>query len=524
MDRDERNNDKLVSIDRDSQINVIVNNPDMDEDSIDLGRVFHNVKLRSRIYAWVLLLCLVAGISGSLVLYQVTKPPLTVSAVVTLNYELPNPENPDQNPDLPLTVPVTDLTAPDGEALDLNQISSSYVLQTAMNGLELSQPVTLSNLRSNLRIDRILTEDSRRQQEIAASMVEDKNNAAYTQVQDISLTYDNRFVVSLTNGFGDEDSRIKYELTDAELRLLLDRILAAYNGYLVTTYADMKLPDDEISVIDTDNLDVLESLDLLRTAVTNLYDYCDAKSETIRAYRSWRTGRSLNDLMEDLQRAREVNVEYLYSYVYTNSIVKDRKTMITNYQYQLRNAQSELDVVNQNIATTQTILDNYKNDEIFVSMQESDTSKSTKTTTDYYNELILQQSESYDKAAELETQITDLQDKIDSLNANTEQANTEQAAAELANAINVCHEAYEQINAQMEEIIESPFYTTFAEHSVAQGKSESFLTAAMKKIVIGAVLGAVIACGLWFLSALAPEFRGKKEEESKEKEATDDAR
>lgn len=523
LDRDERQRDKVWSVDRDAQINVVVNRPNVEETEIDLGRVFHNMKEKRRLYAWVLLLCLAAGIGGGLLYSQFTKKPTTVSSVVTLKYEIDNPDLEDEVltqgltqeeiDALPRTVPVSDLTAPDGEGdLDLNQVTSSTVLQSALSGLELSHPVSLANLRSNVRIERILTEDSRRQQEVAASMVEDKNSAAYTQVQEIELTYDNRFIVSLTNGFGDEDSRTKYELTDGELQTLLDRILSAYNDYLVTTYADIKLPDDEISIIDTDSLDVLESLDLLRTAVDNLYDYCDEKPESVKAYRSWRTGVSLEDLMGSLQLAKDVNVDYLYSYVYTNSIVKDRMTMITNYQFQLRNAQTELEVVNENIATTQSILDSYKNDEIFVSMQESDTSKSTKTTTDYYNALILQQAENYESAATLETRITDLQDKIVSLNAVTELAATDQATKELANAVETCKAAYARIKAQMDEIMGSAFYTTYAEHSVAQGKSEGFLAAASKPAMTGAVVGVLIACCLWFLSALAPEFRrGKKE-------------
>ena len=522
MDRDERQTDNRLSIDRDAQISVVVNSQNED-DAIDLGRVFHNMRIRRRIYAWVLLLCLVAGICASLLLYQLTQKPLTVSAVVSLKYDIANPEYEENNADpaIPAIIPVADLTAPDGGELDLNQVASSFVLQSALSGMELSQPVTVANLRDNLHIDRILTEDSRRQQEVAASMIEDKNNAAYTQVQGIELTYNNRFVVSLTNGFGDEDSRIKLYLKDEELSQLLNRILAAYNDYLATTYADNKLPDDEISVIDTGSLDILESLDLLRSAMTNLYDYCDEKSDTVKNYRSWRTGRSLNDLMEDLQLAKSVNVDYLYSYVYTNSIVRDRKKMTTNYQYQLRNAQTELSVVNENIANIQSILDNYKNDEIFVSMQESDTAKSTQTTTDYYNSLIIQQADYYSKAAELETTITDLQDKIASLDTASEAMDTEQTSEELANAMNVCHQIYVQIYDHLREIEGSVFYTTYAERSVAQGKTVSFIRGAAKKVAVGAIGGIVIAFGLWFLSALMIELRGKKEEEESGKEAAE---
>ena len=67
----------------------------------------------------------------------------------------------------------------------------------------------MADLRANIRIDRILTEDSRRQQEVASRMMDDKSAAAYAQVQNIDLTYINSFVVSLTNGFGLKS----YELT-----------------------------------------------------------------------------------------------------------------------------------------------------------------------------------------------------------------------------------------------------------------------------------------------------------------------
>ncbi len=548
MDNNERRENGLT-INKDAQIQVLVSNPGGNEDTIDLGRVLHTMKLRWRIYAWVLVLCMVVGMCAPLVLYQFTRKPLKVSSVVTLKYEIQDPTltseqlsalDPDE--EIPM-VPVEDLTAPNGvtlektedgtkevkkQELDLTQITSSYVLQTALEGMELSQPVQVGALRRNISIDRILSEESRRQQEVAASMVEDKNSGAYKLVQDLQLQYENTFVVSLENGFsGSAEDSNKVELTEAELRQLLDRILSAYNEYLVATYADTKLPDDEISVIDTEDTDILESLDQLRSAMRNLYDYCDAKPSSVKTYRSWRTGRSLLDWMETLETVQEVNVEYLYSYVYTNSIVEDKNTMITNYQYQLRDTQTQLDVVNENIATTQSILDTYKNDEIFVSMEESDSTKSTKTTTDYYNQLILQQSAYYATAMELEAKIVDLQDKINSLDTSTgwaafetEQSNIEEANKELQTAIDASLAVYNSIRAHMEELMEQPLYTTYAAHSAALGKSRGFLSASMKNMIVGLVAGAVIGCGLWFLSGLAPEFSHKRENE-KEKKALD---
>lgn len=506
MDNNE-NRAGLLPTDSNRQIQLVVNHTE-EEDSIDLGNVIHNMKLKKRVFAWVLVLCLAVGICAPLLLYQVSHSMLTVSSVVTLNYNVPTKNG---------YKAVTNLTAPDGTELDLNQITSSYVLQNALDGMKLSQPVTIRNLKDNIRIERVLTEDSRRAQEVAEKMVADKNNAAYTQVQGVKMTYENKFLVSLTNGFGDEDSRTKTELTDEELRLLLNRILGSYNEYLVKTYADTKLPDDEFSVIDLNNLDILDNLDLIRAATTKLINYCRSQPKEIQDYRSWQTGRTLKDWIETLNLHRRVRINYLYSYVYNNSIVRDRETTITNYQYQLREAQKELNTVNENIATVKAILDTYKNDEIYVSMQESESARTTKTTTDYYNSLIIQQARNYEQAAEQEIIIADLTDKLESLQ-EMDRRNTEmmdEISDELQTTLDSSRKIYSDIRSHMEELQGSPFYVTFAEYTASQGKTQNYVAANLKKIIIGAVLCIVVGCGLWFISALAPEFsKGRKEADS----------
>ena len=519
MENFEHQGDLLPLAEREKQqINLIVNRPSEEGvTEIDLARVFRNMRKKLRIYIWVMLLCFTAGVCAALLLYQVSKKPLTVSSVVTLKYDVVKRNSSGR---VNSRTPVKDLTAPDGKELDLSQVTSSYVLQTAMDGLTLSQPVTLAELRDNIQIDRILTEDSRRKQEVASRMIDDKTSGAYTQVQNIDLTYINSFVVSLTNGFGQK----KVMLTDTELRLILDRVMAAYNEYMVSTYADLRLPDNEIDAIDIQAQDIPESLDMLRTAVQNLYSYCASEPSSIRSYRSWRTGRSLNDLMADLQTVRAVNVNYLYAYVYANNIVRDHDDIITSYQYRLRNLQTKLAAVEEKIATNQNILDNYKNDEIFVSMQESDTSRSTKTTTDYYNSLIIEQADNFNSVAKLEEQIADIEDKLEKLDAAKTDTSLvidpAKAEAELSSVIDICRRAYDQISEQFQEIIDSPSFTTYADHSVAQGESKGLFSAA-KKIALGGFAGLFIACGFWFLSGIAPEFRLKKEDESIRKEVAE---
>lgn len=515
---DNENREDTLQTDPNRQIQLVLNQPETDETTIDLGNVFHNMKVRRRLFAWVLVLCLVVGICAPLLLYQFSKPELTVSSVVMLRYEAPKAayRNALKNGRITLAEaefePVTDLTAPDGTDLDLNQITSAYVLQTALDGMTLSKPITVSSLRNGIQIRTVLTEDSQRTKEALAGLAEAKNADAYTQLQNAEMKYQNRFVVSLTNGFKeDEEDRNVKDLKDEELKELLDRILAIYNDYLVRTYADITLPDDAISVIDVQELDVLDSLDQLRSGIDKLYNYCDEKTDSVKAYRSWKTGCSLEDWMETLQTFRNINVDYLYSMVSENAITRDKTTLLTGWKYLLREAQNQLDEVNARIEETKKLLAAYKNDEVIVSMQESDAAKSTKASTQYYNDLILQQAEDYEKVAELKTTIADYTDRITRMSEKDQTEVTEEVEAELARSVESAKVLYEQISAHMEEVFESPLYKTYEDHSAPQGKLQSFLVVSLKKMIIGAVVGAVLACGIWFLAALLPEFSKNSE-------------
>ena len=512
MDTNERRENTQTLLDKNAQINVVLNQPASDDNDIEINliRIFDRMKFTKRLYAWILLLCIVVGICAPLLIYQFTNPPLSVSSVATLDYNVDGSA-------------VKGLTAPDGTALDLTQILSSYVLQNAMDGLHLSTPITISNLRSNIKIERVLTESSRREQEIAAQMREDKNNDAFDLMQNVSLTYDNKFIVSLTNGFGDEDSKKKIFLLDSELRLLLNRIMESYNDYLVQTYPNLKLPDDTFGVIDAERMDILECLDQLRSASDELYSYVESLPSNIRTYRSWNTGKNLNDLIQILRTYREVDINYLYSYVYINSIAKDKQNLLLKYEYQHRNAQNSMDALNKNIDTVASILKNYKNDEIVVAREESDSSKITSTPTDYFNRLVMQQVSNYKQATNIQIRIEELDEKIEKLSSPNspsfyELESKDRITYELNRAVDNCRHIYSQIKAQMEEIQTNPLYTSYIESTNAAGEEEGFLSKNIKNIIIGTIAGVLIGCGIWFLSALFPEFKqsNSKKENGKE--------
>ena len=124
-----------LSMKKDSQINVVVNRSGENDGSIDLMRVLGNMKVKGRVYAWVVILCMVIGVCAPLLLYQIAGDNTRVASVVTFDYDVIDTTNPLITP---TPKPVKDLTAPDGTELDVSQITSSFVLQDALRGVTLS--------------------------------------------------------------------------------------------------------------------------------------------------------------------------------------------------------------------------------------------------------------------------------------------------------------------------------------------------------------------------------------------------
>jgi hypothetical protein len=496
----EKNQDSLM--DRNAQVNLFVNQTGMDdEDEIDLGRVFHRMKCNWRRFLCMLILFAAIALCVAMIIHQAMGEPLKVSSVVTLKYKVNG-------------APVSGLTAPDGTALDLSQVSTSYVIRNALKDVALSEDISIEDIQDSIIIEKMLTNESLRQQELVSNKVENKEDDAYEAVQGLAISYRNMFIVSLINRFGGD----KLELPDEELRELLDAILRAYNDYLIDYYPGLKLPDDEIEAIRVDNIDILESLDQLRSSVQNLYNYCSNKASEIQNYRSFRTGRTLRDWMEELETVKEVNFDYLYASINAKNI-EDQEATLTNYRSRLQDAKAQKDDIDSKIASLDEIIKNYENENVYVAVQDNLTAKSTTVTSDYYNDLVLQQAANHAQASTIEARIAFLEERIDKLeNPSPDEPviiTTEEAKEELSTVLETAHAVYESIEDHMQEIMDQPLYRDYTVHSASVGKTEFFLVAAKKILLICLGVAAAVAFLAWFFGGLAPEFsinRDRKKE------------
>lgn len=507
-------NEKLISASKDenSKVEVLIKRDESNQaEELDLLHIFVNMGKKRRIYAWLIIISLLIGLAVPMLMAEMSERREEVSSVITLNY--PGAEK---------------LIAPDNTPLDVSYISSSYILQNALNKTKLSTPISAAALAANMKVERLLTENTRQNLEVMSQLMESTNKSAVSEVLSVDYQYENQIIITLTNGFGNKDSNNKVFLPGAELATLLNNITEEYNDYFFDTYSRFALPDDDIANVDMASMDYIERLDSMLDILNVLSRYCNDKDkEAYLSYRSKLDGMSFKDIYECVKLVKDIDIDYLYAYVFYNCIALDRTTTVTKYEYALRNSQQALKVLAENIETNANVISNYKNDNILVASADGATNQISSSVTDYYNELILKQAQYYQDKADTLTAIDNLNDKISGFktSASTQQQ-LDYVESELKSIYNITSALYGLVKEHANEIINSDFYQdSYITIVGAQYEGQGiFSSATIKKAVIGAVVGVVLAVVVWCCDGLIMEFRlsnAKKEEYEAKKRAAE---
>ena len=477
------------------KIDLYINDTDDESSGISLMHVFSYMKQRFHIFIFVMLITLILGTLVAILMYGIKDKSEKSIAILGLDYE-----NAEEG------------LAPDGSTLDISYLKSSYIIQNALNDVVLSKNVGVAQIQENLSIIGILTDQTKQQMEILESL-EELRSAEYARlIKEFELQYRAQYIITLDNGFKDGNNKVK--LPSNELSHLLSSIINAYSKYFNDTYQEDNVPNDYINAIDTNSLDYLDILDSVQNSLNYLEAFCNEKSVVMPDFRS-SDGLSFSDLSSMIHTINNTDVDYIYSYIYLNNISKNYNTQLTSYKYQKREATLELNEVNENIATVQTSIDNYKADKVVITNPESGQTTTIDVTSDYYNELVNSLTNLNERKSSLEEKITILDSKITKLEGTP--ATDEQIASVEVYVDSIVDNAkrmYAEVNKATEELYHSNAYESKYMHFITTYESDS-LTSHLKSFVIGGVAGLFVGVVIWGVDALILEFKhsSKKEEE-----------
>ena len=219
------------------------------------------------------------------------------------------------------------------------------------------------------------------------------------------------------------------------------------------------------------------------------------------------SGLSFADLSTTIDTISNTDIDYIYSYIYLNSVSKDAYSQLTNYKYQKREANLQLTEINETIATIQNSIDNYKPDKIVVSSPDGNTVTTVDRTSDYYNSLVNSLITANEAKSSLVEKISILDYRIEKLEGTpATQEQVDKAETYVASAVLSAKNVYNLVKDSSAELFESNAYNNKYMHTITTSESEG-LSSTLKQVGVGAAVGVVFGLIVWVADAFILEFR-----------------
>ena len=213
--------------------------------------------------------------------------------------------------------------SPDGSDIDTSEIYATNLVSQAMKalGIEYTEATT-DDIRMNIQVEPVITEEDLQVQQSKLENGEKDYEFIPT-----------RFVVSFNCGVGNGK---EYP------RKVLNQILQEYAVYYGKNHVNTSLAANPVSDITSKGYDYLEMAEVMDATLENMIEHLSDKVEWNSEFRSSRTGRSFQDLQEEFEFIREVEVRQLLSEILEGRVTKDRDLLLDKY----KNRNNNLEISN----------------------------------------------------------------------------------------------------------------------------------------------------------------------------------
>lgn len=232
--------------------------------------------------------------------------------------------------------------SPDGKKIDTTEIYTTNLVAQAMKKLDIDHTqVTADNIRMNIHVEPIITEEDLLVQQ--AKLDNGEND------YELNPT---RYVVSFNCGVS---SGKEYP------RMVLNQILQEYASYYGKNHVNTSLAANPVSDITTKGYDYLEMAEVMDDTLTSISEHLSGKVQWNGEFRSSRTGYSFQDLKDEFEFIRDVEVRQLFSEILAGKVTKDRNLLLEKYQNRNNNLEISNNAASFEIEKIQGIISAYEN-------------------------------------------------------------------------------------------------------------------------------------------------------------------
>ena len=203
--------------------------------------------------------------------------------------------------------------SPDGKKIDTTELYATNLVAQAMKKLDIDvTQATADSIRMNIHVEPVITEEDLLVQQAKLDNGE----------KDYELN-PTRYVVSFSCGVS---SGKEYP------RMVLNQILQEYASYYGKSHVNTSLAANPVSDITTKGYDYLEMAEVMDDTLTSITDHLADKVQWNGEFRSSRTGYSFQDLKDEFELIRDVEVRQLFSEILAGKITRDRDLLLEKYE------------------------------------------------------------------------------------------------------------------------------------------------------------------------------------------------
>ena len=230
----------------------------------------------------------------------------------------------------------TDGNAPDGTAIDTDEITSSEVISRACESIGVEQ--NADQIRQGIKI---------------TAVPDEKEEALYEAKLEHGEEYDmvtKRYLLSFTSDVskgGEYPGKV------------LNAVLTEYFRYYGTYHSSVNLAVNSIDDISFRGYDYLETMDTINTAMDDAMELLTKRMDQDSAYRSASTGYSFQDLYEAFSYIRDMESPKISAKILEDRITRDADALVTTYQKKNEDLDIEDGVYGEKIDKIKKIIDTY---------------------------------------------------------------------------------------------------------------------------------------------------------------------
>ena len=203
--------------------------------------------------------------------------------------------------------------SPDGKKIDPTEIYATNLVDPALKKLDIAYTeATADDVRMNIHVEPVITEEDLMVQQAKLDNGE----------KDYELN-PTRYVVSFNCGVSNGK---EYP------RKILNQILQEYASYFGKNHVNTSLAANPVSDITTKGYDYLEMAEVMDDTLTSITEDLTNKVEWNGEFRASRTGCGFQDLKDEFQFIRDVEVRQLFSEILAGKITKDRDLLLEKYR------------------------------------------------------------------------------------------------------------------------------------------------------------------------------------------------